>query len=173
MRRSKKFFFILFLYLISFNPVNSAENIVFIDIDYVLNNSNLGKVIYKDLEEINNKNIELLNSKEKIIKEKKEAIDKTKNIVSEEQIKKDIKLFNEEVEKYKKEKDELVKKFKKRREFKLEKFLKDINPLIQEYMKDNSIDLVLEKNNIFIGNKNKEITNDIINLIDKTFSTNG
>ena len=115
MRRSKKFFFILFLYLISFNPVNSAENIVFIDIDYVLNNSNLGKVIYKDLEEINNKNIELLNSKEKIIKEKKEAIDKTKNIVSEEQIKKDIKLFNEEVEKYKKEKDELVKKFKKKK----------------------------------------------------------
>ena len=51
--------------------------------------------------------------------------------------------------------------------------MKDINPLIQEYMKDNSIDLVLEKNNIFIGNKNKEITNDIINLIDKTFSTNG
>ena len=86
---------------------------------------------------------------------------------------KDIKLFNEEVEKYKKEKNELVKKFKKKREVKLENFLKDINPLIQEYMKDNSIDLVLEKNNIFIGNKNKDITNDIINLINKTFSTNG
>ena len=172
MYQLKKFFNIIFIFNF-FNPVKSAENIVFIDIDYVLNNSNLGKVIFKDLEEINNKNIELLNSKEKIIKEKKEAIDKTKNIVSEEQIKKDIKLFNEEVEKYKKEKDELVKKFKKKREEKLEKFLKDINPLIQEYMKDNSIDLVLEKNNIFIGNKNKEITNDIINLIDKTFSTNG
>ena len=173
MYQLKKIFLILFLYLIFFNPVKSAENIVFIDIDYVLNNSNLGKVIFKDLEKINNSNIELLSSKEKIIKEKKEAIEKTKNIASKEQIQKDIKLFNEQVEKYKKEKNELVKKFKKNREVKLEKFLKDINPLIQEYMKDNSIDLVLEKNNIFIGNKNKDITNDIINLINKTFSTNG
>ena len=169
----KKFLFIIFLHLIYFNPVISAENIVFIDIDYVLNNSNLGKVIYKDLEKINKKNIDLLNSKEKIIKQKKEAINKTKNIASKEQIQKDIKIFNEEVEKYKKEKNELVEKFKKRREIKLEKFLKDINPLIQEYMKNNSIDLVLEKNNIFIGNKNKDITNDIIKIINKNFSDNG
>ena len=62
---------------------------------------------------------------------------------------------------------------KKKREVKLEKFLKDINPLIQEYMKNNSIDLVLEKNNIFIGNKNKDITNDIIKIINKNFSDNG
>ena len=77
------------------------------------------------------------------------------------------------MEKYKKEKNELVENFKKKREVKLEKFLKDINPLIQEYMKNNSIDLVLEKNNIFIGNKNKDITNDIIKKINKNFSDNG
>ena len=74
----KKFFLILFFNLISFNHAYSGENIVFIDIDYVLNNSNLGKIIYKDLEEINNKNIELLNSKEKIIKEKKKQLIKLK-----------------------------------------------------------------------------------------------
>ena len=34
-------------------------------------------------------------------------------------------------------------------------------------MKNNSIDIVLEKNQIFIGNKSKDITSDIINLINK------
>ena len=55
----------------------------------------------------------------------------------------------------------------------LDKFLKDINPLIQEYMKENSIDIVLEKNQIFVGNKNKDITLDIIELINKRLTNDG
>ena len=39
-------------------------------------------------------------------------------------------------------------------------------------MKNNSIDIVLEKNQIFIGNTAKDITNDIIELINKNFSNN-
>ena len=36
-------------------------------------------------------------------------------------------------------------------------------------MKNNSIDIVLEKNQIFMGNNNIDITNDIIDLINKSF----
>ena len=34
-------------------------------------------------------------------------------------------------------------------------------------MKENKIDIVLEKKQIFIGNNDKDITNDIIELINK------
>ena len=40
-------------------------------------------------------------------------------------------------------------------------------------MKKNSINLILEKNQIFIGNQNKDITNDIIELVNNKFSDNG
>ena len=40
-------------------------------------------------------------------------------------------------------------------------------------MKKNSIDIILEKNQIFIGNKNKDVTNEIIELINKQFTNNG
>ena len=53
------------------------------------------------------------------------------------------------------------------------RIFKKINPLIQDYMKSNSIDLILEKNQIFIGNQNKDITNDIIKAINNKFSNNG
>ncbi len=53
------------------------------------------------------------------------------------------------------------------KESKLDNFLKSINPLIQDYMKKNSIEIVLEKKQIFIGSSSLEITNDIIKLIDK------
>ena len=58
------------------------------------------------------------------------------------------------------------------KETKLDNFLEIINPLIQNYMKKNSIDIVLEKKQIFIGSSNIDITNDIIKLINEN-SNNG
>ena len=169
----KKFILVFILTILNFSSSIAAENIVFIDIDYVLNNSSLGKSIYNDLEKINKNNLNLLSKKEKIIKEKKEEINKTKNIVSKDQLEKDINLFNQEVAKFKKEKNDLLNEFKKKKDIELKNFLKKINPLIQDYMKSNSIDLILEKNQIFIGNQNKDITNDIIKAINNKFSNNG
>ena len=168
-----RYFFIIIVFLLNFSSLKAAEKVVFIDIDFVLNNSNLGKIIYKDLENLNKKNLEFLSKKEKIINEKKNEINKTKNVASKEKLENDIKLFNQDVEKYKKEKNDLLNEFKKTKDVKLQSFLKDINPLIQDYMKKNSIDIILEKNQIFIGNINKDITDDIIKLINNNFSNNG
>ena len=46
------------------------------------------------------------------------------------------------------------------------RFLKQINPLIQVYMKKNSIDILIEKKNIFIAHSNYDITDDVIKNID-------
>ena len=146
----------------------SSEKVVFIDIDYLLNNSNLGKIIFKELEKVNKDNIELLETKEKKIKERKAKINQTKNISSEEKLKKDIKVFNEDVEKFRLEKEKLLTDFKVLKEQKLTNFLKKINPIIQNYMENNSIDIVLEKKQIFIGSGDKDITNDIMLLINKS-----
>ena len=163
----KNFTIILIFFFLNISISNSNEKTVYLDIDYVLNNSNLGKSIYLELDELNKKNIELLNSKENKIQAKKDSINKKKNIVSEEVLKEEISLFNSEVEAYKQEKDKIVKNFKSKKKQKLDNFLKKINPIIQEYMKNKSIDIVLEKNQIFIGNSSKDITMDIIELVNK------
>ena len=59
----KKFIFFLILFCLNFSVVNSSEKIAFIDIDYVLSNSNIGKSIYEELEKINKNNLNHLNSK--------------------------------------------------------------------------------------------------------------
>ncbi len=167
MKFTKKYIFIFIIYLFNVTSLYSAENIVFLDIDYVLNNSNLGKSIYTELENINKENITKLNKKEKLIKEKQDNINKTKNVTAKEKLEKDIILFNKEVEQYKIEKKKILDDFKLKKNKELDNFLIKINPIIQEYMKSNSIDIILEKNQIFIGNKNKDITNEIIDLINK------
>ena len=163
----KKFFLIILFFFLSTSISNSSEKIAFIDVDYILNNSNLGKSILKELEKVNNENFNNLTQKEQIIKKKKDNINKTKNISSKEQIEMDIINFNQEVEKFRLEKNKILKDFKLLKETKLDNFLKKINPLIQEYMKKNSIDIVLEKKQIFIGSSSLEITDDIIKLINK------
>ena len=163
----KNFTVILIFFFLNISSSYSNEKTVYIDIDYVLNNSNLGKSIYLELDKLNKKNVELLNYKEKEIQAKKDSINKKKNIVSDEALNEEISLFNSEVDVYKLEKDKIVKNFKLKKKEKLDNFLKEINPIIQEYMKNKSIDIVLEKNQIFIGNSSKDITMDIIELVNK------
>ena len=167
----KKKFLSLFLiiFILNINHSLSSEKTAFIDIDFVLNNSYLGKSIYKELEKINKSNIKKLALKEENIKKKKDIINKTKNITSKEKLEKDIILFNQELEVYRVEKDKIFDQFKKKKQQDLENFLKQINPIIQEYMKTNSIDIVLDKKQIFIGNSKNDITQDILDLVNKKF----
>ncbi len=164
----KKYILILLFFFFSITSLNASEKIAFIDVDYLLNNSDLGQIIFKELESVNKENIKKLSQKEKVIKQKKDAINKTKNISSKEQLEKDILNFNKDVEKFRLEKDTILKDFKLLKERKLDNFLKQINPLIQEYMRKNSIDIVLEKKQIFIGSSSVEITKDIIKLINES-----
>ena len=166
-RKFLSLFFIIFI--LNLNHSLSSEKTAFIDIDLALNSSYLGKSIYKELEKINKSNIKKLALKEEKIKKKKDTINKTKNITSKEKLEKDIILFNQELEVYRAEKDEILEQFKKKKQQDLENFLKLINPIIQEYMKNNSIDIVLDKKQIFIGNSKNDITQDILDLINKKF----
>ncbi len=170
---NKKFFVLFILFFFNFNSINASEKIAFLDLDYILNNSNLGKKIYIDLEAINNKNLSELKNEEKNIKEKREAINKTKNITSKEKLDNDIQKFNQEVENYKQKKNKIMKDFQKLKNTKLDNFLKNITPLIQDYMAENSIDILIEKKNIFIGKDSKDITNEIIKIINTKFEANG
>ncbi|WP_440934179.1 OmpH family outer membrane protein [Candidatus Pelagibacter sp.] len=170
---NRKFFVFFILFFFKFNLINASEKIAFLDLDYVLNNSNLGKKIYNDLESINNKNLSELKQEEKIIIEKKDTINKTKNITSKEKLEDDIEKFNQEVDNYKQKKNKLMSEFQKIKKTKLDNFLKVVSPLIQDYMVKNSIDILFDKKNIFIGKDSKDITNDIIEIINIKFESDG
>ena len=70
----KKCFFVFSILLLSFSIANSKEKTVFVDIDYILNNSNLGKSIFIEIEKIKNINFKKLSQKEEYLKEKKAEV---------------------------------------------------------------------------------------------------
>ena len=166
----KIYFQIIIIFLVSISSAHTLEKTAFLDIDYILNESNYGKSITKELEKLNKKNVDILNSKEKIINEKKNQINKTKNISSKEKLSDDINKFNQEVKEYEIEKKKIVKEFQKIKKKKIDNFLLKINPLIQKYMKDNSIDILFDKNQIFMGSNKNDITNDILTLVNTSLN---
>ena len=51
----------------------------------------------------------------------------------------------------------------------LNSFFSKINPIIQDYLDENSISLLFEQKNVFIGKNSLDITEEIVNKIDKKF----
>ena len=162
-----KYFFILIFY-ISFTSFSiSAEKTVFLDIDFVLNNSNYGKSIYSKLDELNKKNFDNLVKMEKELEKKKKSIDVSKNISTKENLDQQISLFNQDVKNFRSEKSKILKNFELKKKKEIDNFLVKVNPIVQDYMKANSISIVLPKNQIFMGNVEMDITNDIMELVNK------
>ena len=158
---------ILFFLIIITTFANSNDKVSFIDIDFILKNSNLGKSILNEIENLNKKNIDQLRNKEKELKKIEEEIKSKKKILSEEEFNKEVNLLKERIKKYRIYKDELVKDFKQNENKKINLFFKEVNPIIQEFMDKNSIDILLDRKNVFIGKKNSDITNQIIQELNK------
>ena len=162
----KKFFFFLIFFLISLNLYANEKTALF-DIDYILNNSIVGKKILTHLDNINKKNISDLKEYEKEISSSEKDLINKKNIISEEEFQKEMIVLNKKIKSFKSKKKTLVKEFNSKKNSEIFKFMKLINPIIENYMGDNKIGILLDKKNVFIANKNNDITMFILDIIDK------
>ena len=63
----------------------------------------------------------------------------------------------------------MVKELNQIKNQELSQFFEIIKPIIQNYMSDNSIDIIINSKNIFIGNKNSDLTVELINEINDKF----
>ena len=158
---------ILFIFFINFSIPHAAEKLAFIDLDKVLKNSNLGKSLLNEIEDLNKKNIKELKNKEAELKKNEDEINKKKNILSEEEFNKEVNILKGKIIKFREHKNKMVAVFEKKKTEDLNDFFSKISPIIQNYMDQNSIDILLERKNVFIGKNNSDITNIIIAEINK------
>jgi Skp family chaperone for outer membrane proteins len=138
--------------------------------NYILSNSNYGKSIFNELENINKTNIKELETKEKILKDLEKKITNQKNILSKEDLEKKINDLKKKIVVFNKNKDELSKEFNVYKNKQIKDFMKNIQPLVSDYIKKNSITIVLDKKNVIIGEKDFDITLKILEIVDKNIN---
>ena len=163
-----KFFVYIFLIfsIIRLNNITSAsDKIVYLNVNYVFNNSVSGNAantsIEKKIKTLENN----LNQFKKDVDIKKDKLIKQKNILSETdyndkftEIDNQIKEFNKKVETQKKEINNL------RREVR-SNFSKELRKILNDYSTKNSIDIIIKKEDILLGSKKLDITDEILKII--------
>ena len=167
----KKFLLIFVLFFFQNNAF--SKNIVYLDIQYIIDNSDLGIFYKSKINILADNNKENLKIKKNEIKLKEEEINNQKNLLSKEEIEKKIVSLNNLVKNYQIEQNKKNKLVIDEKKIYTSKILKLLNPLLTNYVEKNKITLVVDKKNILIGIKSLDITPDILKILnDETKKNN-
>jgi len=165
MKIFKNLFLILFFLAASVNYLKAQEKVSYIDIDYILATSIAGKSLLNKLKEEEELKINIFKSKDEDFKQKESKILAKKNLISKEEINKELKSLQIEFNEYRKDKAKQIQELKTKRKRNIVNFISLLNPIIEKYMSDNSIYMIIDKKNVFIAKKDYDITNNLIELI--------
>jgi len=161
----KSLILIYFFLSLSSSNAYSNEKIVYLDVDFIINKSKPAISIIKKIDKIRNKETKNIQNAEEQIKKKNDELKKTKNLISEDEFKVKVAKFRDELKEFEAKKIKTINEINKKRQKELNNFLSLINPLIQEYMEKNSIDIVIDKKNIFIAKSEHDITKEILEIV--------
>ena len=162
----KKLFLITLFFLIySFSTL--ADNSHFIDFKKVLNTSKPGAAAQKKLQTKFESETKKFKKLEDDIRKEEAEIISQKKALSTEEYQKKISLLREKVGNLQKNKQTSFNNIAKSRNKARQALLEAINPIIKKYMADNNIRLILDKKNIIMGDETLEITNKIIETLNK------
>jgi Skp family chaperone for outer membrane proteins len=167
MLRSKTLFltFIIFITLTAIS--NAKNNVAYVDLDLILSKSDSGKILFEELKKLESIKFKDLKLQEEILKKEEIKISSSKNIITNEEFNKDINEFKNKVKIYQNNRIKIIEDLKKKREQEILRFLKLINPLIEDIMNERKIEILFDKKNIFVAKSNIDITNIIIESVNK------
>ena len=155
-------------YLI-FGVTNSfAENkVVYIDMNKILNESKVGTFVEEELTKIHEKKLDNFKKTEEKLKKDEIGLIFQRNIMVREEFDKKVKFLNEEAQKYQDERRKWFDAITVKRNQARVEVLETLDPILTEYFEQNQISLMLYKRNIAIGISDLEITDAIIDKLDK------
>jgi len=155
-------------YLI-FGITNSfAENkVVYIDMNKILNESKVGTFVENSLTKLHETKLNNFEKTEEILKKKEIDLISKRNILAKNEFDAKVKLLNEDAQNYQAERRKWFDEIATKRNTARAEVLKSLDPIITDYFEKNQISLILYKRNIAIGNNELDITDSIIDELNK------
>ena len=167
MNRVYKIFYFCLFVIIQTQVHSNEQKIVYLNLEKIIQNSSPGSLILKELQDKNKQLTEKFKLKGNDLRSQEQDIIKKKNILSKEEFEAKAIALNEKMKIFNKEREQTFLKFEEEKKKKLNNFLSKITPLIEKFVEENSINIVLNKKNLFIANKKFDITNQIIEIVNK------
>jgi Skp family chaperone for outer membrane proteins len=162
-----KIIYIFLLILFSFKNVYANTNIKFIDIEFLIQNSVEGKKLIKELDKKKKDNSNLLKKKEDSLRSKENELQKKKNIITKDEFNKEVSELRNDIDLFNKERKKINDEFNQDRLKKLSILIEEFNKIINNYIDNNSIDIVIDKKNLYMGKKSSDITSEILSKLNE------
>ena len=165
-----RFFFkkiIIFFIFLSYAEANS--NVKFVDVNFIVNNSIIGKSLNKIIDDKNKKITTELKKIGKKLEERKNKIVSQKNILKKEEFNNLVKDYDNEVKKFNELRKKKTDEFNSFSINSKKKIIDLLNPIITSYLKKESIQLLLQKDKIIFGDDTLDITKEILKLFDNKY----
>ena len=159
-------FYILF-FIFFLTKSYSSENIIFIDFDKIMNQSNIGQKINSQIKDFNKKKTDELKKLKSNLKKKEETLIKQKNIISSEDFNKRYANLKKEIDEYNILNQEVIESQKNNLINEKKKLIILLQPILADYMKKNDIKYIMNKQNILIGREDLNKTLEIIDIVNK------
>ena len=165
-----KFFFLKLIFFFLFMGLAEAnENIRFININYIINNSEVGKNLNKLIEDKNLQiNTELNKISEKLENDKNKIV-KQKNVLKKEEFDELAKNYDDKVKKFNQTRKTRLAEFNQFRINSKKKIIDTLNPIITNFLKKESIQILFQKEKIIFGDEKLDITDEILDIFNKKY----
>lgn len=161
-----KFIFTL-IFSIFLQSITYASEVYFLDFSKVLNQSQAGSKFQEKLKNKIRQDTENFSKLENEIKKEESDTISQKKILSQDEYEKKIKTLREKVGKLQSDKQKSFNDIANSRDSAKKKLIDNINPILKKYMEDNNIRVVLDKQSVVLGDTKLEITDAIIELLNK------
>ena len=163
-----KIFVVTFLLLI-YTHASAEQKVAYLDMKFVLNNSKAGKGAQDFLQKSFKENQKDFLDKEKALKKEESDLLAQKTILTKEEYQKKSDSLRKKVIDYQSQRRTALEKITSQRAEGRQKLLEKLDPIMKTYIKENDISLIIDRKNVLMGNTNLDITNIIVEKLNKEF----
>jgi len=136
-----------------------------------MNNSMAGKSIINQLDKKNKSYSDSFKKEEADLKNEETKLLSQKNIIDKNEFQEKVSLFSKKVSTYNKKRNKTLNDIAKQKNKAQQALTKKLTPILANYAKDNSISFILSKQDIVIGKTELDLTNVIIEILNKEIKT--
>jgi len=163
-----KFFAVTFLLLVcTYTSAETKQKIVYLDMKFILNNSQAGKGAQDFLQKSFKENQKNFVDTENKLKEEEADLLTKKTILTKDEYQKKIDGLRKKVIEYQSHRRTSLETITNQRAKSRQKLLEKLNPIIQTYIEENNISLVIDKKNVLGGKSELDVTNIIVENLNK------
>jgi len=171
MHKYLKIFAFIFIILITNNLKSEEIKIVYVDVQSILEKSNVGKKAFDNLNDLIKKKKSNFVEIENQLKSEENEILKQKNILSENELNTKITDFQNKINDFNLKKQQFTKEVNDQRLNITNNLLKSLNLILSDYASKNEISIILQKKNIIIGKSTLDVTKDVLKIFNENIKT--